>query len=163
MPNSTIFFCSVTKNRKRQHLSSKNSAMNSSNFSRTHLAAAQFQPLQLPESANAKRHCPKITQYIKDRPSRLKSYFRRRHIPFKRTFDMNLQCGTTSLLIQISDDIEECLYHGDERLVERFLDTGQGLRLSHVHQIIQQGKISYVVSVGEKFKSYIFVMALRMC
>ena len=69
---------------------------------------------------------------------------------------MNLQCGTTSLLIQISDDIEECLYHGDERLVERFLDTGQGLRLSHVHQIIQQGKISYVVSVGEKFKSNIF-------
>ena len=52
---------------------------------------------------------------------------------------MNLQCGTSSLLIQISDDIQECLYHGDEKLVERFLDTGQGLRLSHVHQDIQQG------------------------
>merc|ERR1712020_834705 len=92
------------------------------------------------ENVINKRQCPKITQYIADKPARLKSYFRRRHVPFKRTYDMNLQCGTTSLLIQISDDIEECLYHGDERLVEQFLDTGQGVNLSLVNQIIQQEK-----------------------
>ena len=103
----------------------------------------QVQPHQFPNNISGKKQCPKITQYIADKPARLKSYFRRRHVPFKRTYDMNLQCGTTSLLVQISDDIEECLYHGDERLVEQFLDTGQGVNLSLVNQIIQQGKISY--------------------
>ena len=53
---------------------------------------------------------------------------------------MNLQCGTKSLLIQISDDIEECLYHGDDNLVDQFLDTGQGVNISLVHQMIQQEK-----------------------
>merc|ERR1712020_819209 len=92
------------------------------------------------ENVINKRQCPKITQYITDRPARLKSYFRRRHVPFKRTFDMNLQCGTSSLLIQISDDIEECIYHGEDTLVEPFLDPGQGLKISHVNQIVQQQK-----------------------
>ena len=71
----------------------------------------QAQPHQFSNNISGKKQCPKITQYIADKPARLKSYFRRRHVPFKRTYDMNLQCGTTSLLIQISDDIEECLPH----------------------------------------------------
>ena len=108
--------------------------MNSDNYSVSdHLANVS------PAYTNTKRQCPKITHFIQDRQQRLKSYFRRRIVPFKRTYDMNLQCGTSSLLIQISDDIQECLYHGDEKLVELFLDTSQGLRLSHVHQDIQQG------------------------
>ena len=97
--------------------------------------SAHFQQHQFPNNINAKKHCPKITQYIANRSARLKSYFRRRHVPFKRTYDMNLQCGTTSLLIQISDDIEECLYYGDDRLVDQFLDTGQGANIYLVNQM----------------------------
>merc|ERR1712156_864209 len=100
----------------------------------------QVQPHQFSNNISGKKQCPKITQYIADKPARLKSYFRRRHVPFKRTYDMNLQCGTKSLLIQISDDIEECLYHGDDNLVDQFLDTGQGVNISLVHQMIQQEK-----------------------
>ena len=116
--------------------------MNSDNYSVSdHLANVS------PAYTNTKRQCPKITHFIQDRQQRLKSYFRRRIVPFKRTYDMNLQCGTSSLLIQISDDIQECLYHGDEKLVELFLDTSQGLRLSHVHQDIQQGNTIPRVSI----------------
>ena len=119
--------------------------MTSFNSSQYNIASSfkeneQSQNYSYSENVITKRQCPKITQYITDRPSRLKSYFRRRHVPFKRIFDMNLQCGTSSLLIQISDDIEECLFHGEESLVEPFLDPGQGLKLSQVTQIIQQGK-----------------------
>ena len=112
--------------------------MHPNQLDKSHLQSHQFS-----NNISSKKLCPKITQYIADKPARLKSYFRRRHVPFKRTYDMNLQCGTTSLLIQVSDDIEECLYHGDERLVDQFLDTGQGVNLSLVNQIIQQGNISY--------------------
>ena len=100
-----------------------------SNISPPLMPAMATVPFPATETANIKRQCPRITEYIQNRQSRLKSYFRRRHVPFKRTFDMDLQCGTCSLLVQISDDIEECLYFGDERLVERFLDHVQGLRL----------------------------------
>lgn len=110
------------------------SNMNSNLFSNTPIQQHRF------PNISGKKLCPKITQYIKDKPARLKSYFRRRHVPFKRTYDMNLQCGTKSLLIQISDDIEECLYHGDDNLVDQFLDTGQGVNISLVHQMIQQEK-----------------------
>ena len=136
---------SGAKKHKNQPISSYSTAMKSPNFglSNTTALTPELHPpghFQLTEGVNTKRQCPRITEYIKDRTLRIKSYFRRRHVPFKRAFDMNLQCGTSSLLIQISDDIEECLYFGDDRLVERFLDPMQGLRLSHVHQIIQHGK-----------------------
>ena len=80
----------------------------------------------------------RITEYIQDKSLRMKSYFRRRCVPFKRAFDMDLQCGTQSLLVQISDDIEECLYYGHDRLVQKFLSS-EGINFVHVDAIILEG------------------------
>ena len=51
---------------------------------------------------------------------------------------MDLQCGTQTFLIQISDDIEECLYYGNDKLVQKFLSE-QGLSLSNVNDFIANG------------------------
>ncbi len=81
----------------------------------------------------------RITEFIEDKASRIKSYFRRRHVPFKRAFDLDLQCGSRSLLVQVSDDIEECLYFGHDSLVKMFLKP-KGLNFGHVNSLIADGK-----------------------
>ena len=85
-----------------------------------------------------KRKVNRITEYIEDQKDRIRSYFRRRHVPLKRAFDMDLQCGTQTFLIQISDDIEECLYYGNDKLVQKFLSE-QGLSLANVNDFIANG------------------------
>ena len=80
----------------------------------------------------------RITEFIQDKALRIKSYFRRRHVPFKRAFDMDLQCGTQSFLMQISDDIEECLYYGHDKLVKNFLSS-EGVNLVFVNDFIAEG------------------------
>jgi len=86
-----------------------------------------------------KRKVNRITEYIEDQKDRIRSYFRRRHVPLKRAFDMDLQCGTQTFLIQISDDIEECLYYGNDKLVQKFLSE-QGLSLANVNDFIANEK-----------------------
>ena len=80
----------------------------------------------------------RITEFIEDKTQRIRSYFRRRHVPLKRAFDMDLQCGTQTFMLQISDDIEECLYYGNDKLVQKFL-TDQGLNLANVNSFITDG------------------------
>ena len=61
-------------------------------------------------------------------------------MPLKRAFDMDLQCGTQTFLIQISDDIEECLYYGHDKLVDKFMNDKNGLSLANVNAFIAEGK-----------------------
>lgn len=51
----------------------------------------------------------------------------------------DLQCGTKSLLVQVCDDIEECLYFGHDKLVEKFLSS-DGINLQHANELIQEGE-----------------------
>ena len=51
---------------------------------------------------------------------------------------MDLQCGTQSFLMQISDDIEECLYYGHDKLVKKFLSS-EGVNLALVNDFIAEG------------------------
>ena len=39
-----------------------------------------------------------------DTGARLKSFFRRRDVIFRRVFDLDLQCGTLSFLLQVNED-----------------------------------------------------------
>ncbi|TRY61774.1 hypothetical protein TCAL_12268 [Tigriopus californicus] len=73
----------------------------------------------------------RITAFIADRPLRLKSYTRRRHVPFKRLSEMDITCATQSLLIQFCPDFDELLYYGPTVLVQKFLSVS-GLVLSDV-------------------------------
>ena len=96
--------------------------------------------INLSPKEKEKRKVNRITEYIEDQKDRIRSYFRRRHVPLKRAFDMDLQCGTQTFLIQISDDIEECLYYGNDKLVQKFLSE-QGLSLSNVNDFIANGML----------------------
>ena len=46
-----------------------------------------------------------------------------------------------SLLVQVCEDIEECLYFGDEKLVDKFLSV-EGIKLAHVNDLITEGNKS---------------------
>lgn len=94
-----------------------------------------------PSSSSKKesRRGNRYAEFIQDNRLRLKSYFRRRHVPLKKAFDMDLQCGTLTFLMQISDDIQECLYYGHDGLISAFLSP-QGLSLSLVNNFIEEGK-----------------------
>ena len=52
----------------------------------------------------------RITEFIADKQLRLRSYIRRRPIPFKRMTEMDAACGTKSFLVQYCPDFDECLY-----------------------------------------------------
>jgi hypothetical protein len=52
----------------------------------------------------------------------------------------DLFCGTRSLFVQVNDDLDECLYCGDERLVRKFLSP-QGLSLQDVKEFLATGKV----------------------
>ena len=98
------------------------------------------QPKMAGTTPKTTRKGHRITEYIEDKSQRIRSYFRRRHVPFKRAFDMDLQCGTQSLLIQICDDIEECLYYGHDSLVEKFL-TPEGINFVYCDDFISEGNV----------------------
>lgn len=78
----------------------------------------------------------RITAFITDRPLRLKSYTRRRHVTFKRAAELDATCGTQSLLIQFCPDFDELLYSGPSVLVRKFLSTS-GLVLSDVQPALK--------------------------
>ena len=96
------------------------------------------QPKMAGTTPKTTRKGHRITEYIEDKSQRIRSYFRRRHVPFKRAFDMDLQCGTQTFMLQISDDIEECLYYGNDKLVHNFL-SHEGLSLANVNSFIADG------------------------
>ena len=79
----------------------------------------------------------RITEFIADKQLRLRSYIRRRPIPFKRMAEMDAACGTKSLLLQFCPDFDECLYNGDEVLVERFL-SDDGLKVVNVEDMMSK-------------------------
>jgi len=87
---------------------------------------------------SAKRKANRITDFIEDKTSRIRSYFRRRHVPLKKAFEMDLQCGTQTLLVQISEDIDECLFYGHDKLVQMFLSQ-QGISVVNVNDFIAEG------------------------
>ena len=119
-------------------------ALKQANSSTTKPNMANMAALDSNESMNlgatpkSSRKGHRITEFIQDKALRIKSYFRRRHVPFKRAFDMDLQCGTQSFLMQISDDIEECLYYGHDKLVKKFLSS-EGVNLALVNDFIAEG------------------------
>lgn len=107
--------------------------------------SSQQQPKMAAVIPKTTRKGHRITQFIEDKTLRVRSYFRRRHIPFKRAFELDLQCGTQSLLLQIDEDIEECLYYGHDKLVEQFL-SNEGINLAHANNIIVEGIYSFILN-----------------
>ena len=81
----------------------------------------------------------KISDFILDKPFRIRSYLRRRPIPLKRCLELDIQCGTRSFHLQISRDIDEAVYCGDKELVEMFLSK-EGIKLSDLHSMLMEGK-----------------------
>ena len=51
--------------------------------------------------------------------------------------EMDAACGTKSLLLQFCPDFDECLYNGDEVLVERFL-SDDGLKVVNVEDMMSK-------------------------
>merc|ERR1712037_312974 len=51
--------------------------------------------------------------FIVDKQLRIKSYLRRRGIPFKRCSELDIQCGTKGFHLQISKDLDEVVFSGD--------------------------------------------------
>lgn len=95
---------------------------------------------QVPQSQSEKRNYRKrITSFITDKQLRLRSYIRRRPIPFKRTQEIDTQIGTKSLIIQICRDFDECLYWGHPELVKYFL-RDEGLRFTDTDSIVRTSK-----------------------
>ena len=86
-----------------------------------------------------KKRGQRITEYIADKNLRVKSYYRRRQVPFKRVQELDVIYRTKSILIQHSPDTEECLFFGPEELEAEFL-TEQGLRFSRLQYIIRNSK-----------------------
>ncbi len=98
------------------------------------------------------------TEYIEDRKARYKSYHRRRPIPFKKVGrgastinlvlvyflnvycfqvnDMDEYCDTHTLLVQLCEDFDECLYFGPAEMVAQFLEAPEGIRISNLDALI---------------------------
>jgi hypothetical protein len=107
-----------------------------------HLPGQQHHHL-LPQynSGGNRRKGQRITEYIADRQLRLKSYLRRRPVPFKRVRELDASCGTRSMLVQLGRDFDECLYSGPEELVEQFW-TDEGLRVTNVDAVMRKSKMT---------------------
>ena len=89
----------------------------------------------------------RITSFIADKQLRLRSYLRRRPIPFKRTQEIDAQIGCKSRIIQICRDFEECLYWGHPELVKYFL-RDEGLKFTDTEAIVKtRGSIKIHVYV----------------
>jgi hypothetical protein len=102
-------------------------------------------PLHLPasSSSSAAAGMPlnrrRITEFIADKQLRLRSYVRRRPIPFKRVAELDVACGTKSIMIQYCADFDECLYMGHEALVDKFVSP-TGIRLTDVEDVVRKCK-----------------------
>lgn len=82
----------------------------------------------------------RITEFIADKQLRLKSYVRRRHVPFKRSVELDTACNTSSLLVQFCPDFDECLYAGPKVLVDMFLSK-EGLKFTDCDAAVKNGEI----------------------
>ena len=91
------------------------------------------------ENQTVKFNRRKNNDFIYDKQLRIKSYMRRRGIPFRRCSELDIQCGTKSFHLQISKDLDEALYSGSPELLELFLSTG-GLKLSDLNKILIKTK-----------------------
>lgn len=77
----------------------------------------------------------RITEFIQDKQLRLRSYVRRRPIPFKRIAELDAACGTKSFLLQFCPDFDECLFSGPDELVSLFL-SDSGIRFTDVEKAV---------------------------
>ena len=75
--------------------------------------------------------------FIVDKQLRIKSYLRRRGIPFKRCSELDIQCGTKSFHLQISKDLDEVVFSGDKELLELFHST-RGIKISDLYKILSR-------------------------
>ena len=75
--------------------------------------------------------------FIVDKQLRIKSYLRRRGIPFKRCSELDIQCGTKSFHLQISKDLGEVVFSGEKELLELFHST-RGIKISDLYKILSQ-------------------------
>lgn len=73
--------------------------------------------------------------FIIDKQLRIKSYLRRRGIPYRRCFELDTQCGTKSFHLQISKDLDEVVFSGDKELLELFHST-RGIKISDLSKIL---------------------------
>lgn len=110
---------------------------------------AQPLPSSSPAGGSSRPRGARITEFIADKQLRLRSYIRRRPIPFKRMAEMDAACGTKSLLLQFCPDFDECLYNGDEVLVERFL-SDDGLKVVNVEDMMS--KCEFIRHVNQGFR-----------
>ena len=81
----------------------------------------------------------KIAGFIVDKTLRIRSFVRRRPIPFKRLSELDVQCGTKSFMVQINKDLDEVVYSGSNDLVKCFLSSA-GLKISDVNNVLVAGK-----------------------
>ena len=78
----------------------------------------------------------KVAGYIADKSLRIRSYVRRRPIPFKRLSELDIQCGTKSFMLQISRDLDEVVYSGSNELAKCFLSPA-GIKVSESSQPVR--------------------------
>ena len=91
------------------------------------------------ENQSFKFNRRKNNDFIFDKQLRIKSYLRRRGIPFRRCSELDIQCETRSFHLQISKDIDEAVFYGSPELVTLFLSSG-GIKLSDLHKILLENK-----------------------
>ena len=91
------------------------------------------------ENACTKQTRRKNSDFIFDKTLRLKSFFRRRGIPFRRCSELDVQCGTRSFHLQISRDTDEAVYAGSPDLVKLFF-SHDGLKLSDLNKILRDSR-----------------------
>ena len=87
------------------------------------------------ENSFTKQTRRKNSDFIFDKTLRLKSFFRRRGVPFRRCSELDIQCGTRSFHLQVSRDTDEAVYAGSADLVKLFLSS-DGLKLSDLNQMV---------------------------
>lgn len=75
--------------------------------------------------------------FIIDKQLRIKSYLRRRGIPYRRCSELDTQCGTKSFHLQISKDLDEVVFSGDKELLELFHST-RGIKISDLFKILSR-------------------------
>ena len=101
------------------------------------------------ENACTKQTRRKNSDFIFDKTLRLKSFFRRRGIPFRRCSELDVQCGTRSFHLQISRDTDEAVYAGAADLVRLFF-SNDGLKVSDLNQMLRDSRAASTGSQEEE-------------
>ena len=101
------------------------------------------------ENALTKQTRRKNSDFIFDKTLRLKSFFRRRGIPFRRCSELDVQCGTKSFHLQISRDTDEAVYAGAADLVRLFF-SNDGLKVSDLNQMLRDSRAASTGSQEEE-------------